>query len=78
MIWLAIEDADTYEISEFKPVAADNLRYLMDEYRVDRHDAVKFHMTEDAENGHHIVYEGVTYKGGFGYNLWVASKYLEL
>ena len=40
-------------------------------------DSTKFRM-QDTENGKNIVYEGVTYKGGFGYNLWVARKFLEL
>ena len=77
MIWVAIEDADTYEVSEFEKVTEKKVLYLMDEYRVDKHDPTKFRM-QDTENGKRIVYEGVTYKGGFGYNLWVARKFLEL
>lgn len=77
MIWLAIEDADTYEVSEFDQVTEDQVLFLMEGYRVDKHDGEKFRL-QDIENGKHIIYEGVTYKGGFGYNLWVASKYVEV
>lgn len=77
MLWVAIEDADTWEISEFQRVSEGQLLDLMDGYRVDKHNATKFHMGE-WEGDTHIVYEGVTYKGGFGYNLWVASKYAEV
>lgn len=44
---------------------------------VDKHDVTRFRL-QDEEDGRHIVYEGVTYKGGFGYNLLVASKYVEV
>ena len=77
MIWVAIEDADTHEVTEFEKVAENKVLYLMDGYRVDKHDAVRFRL-QDVEDGHNIIYEGVTYKGGFGYNLWVASKYVEV
>ena len=77
MIWVAIEDADTNEISEFEKVTEKKVLYLMDGYRVDKHDATKFRV-QDIETGKNVVYEGVTYKGGFGYNLWVARKFLEL
>ena len=77
MIWVAIEDAGTCEISEFEQVTEEKVLYLMDGYRVSKHDATRFRL-QDEEDGHHIVYEGVTYKGGFGYNLWVASKYREV
>ena len=77
MIWVAIEDADTREVTEFEKVTENKVLYLMDGYRVDKHDVTRFRL-QDVENGHNVVYEGVTYKGGFGYNLWVASKYLEL
>ena len=77
MIWVAIEDADTYEVSEFERATEETVLYLMDGYRVDKHDATRFRL-QDEEDGRHIVYEGVTYKGGFGYNLWVASKYVEV
>lgn len=77
MIWVAIEDAGTYEISDFEQETEKQVLYLMDGYRVDKHDAKTFRL-HDVENGKRIVYEGVTYKGGFGYNLWVASKYVEV
>ena len=77
MIWVAIEDADTHEVTEFEKVTEKKVLYLMDGYRVDKHDVTRFRM-QDVEGGRNIIYEGVTYKGGFGYNLWVASKYLEL
>lgn len=77
MVWMAIEDADTHEVSEFERVTEEQVLCLMDGYRVDKHDTTRFRL-QDMEGGKHIVYEGVTYKGGFGYNLWVARKYLEL
>ena len=77
MIWVAIEDADTHEVSEFEKATEKQVLYLMDGYRVDKHDAAKFRL-QDEESGRHVVYEGVTYKGGFGYNLLVASKYVEV
>ena len=77
MLWVAIEDMETYEVSEFEKVTEKKVLYLMDGYRVDKNKPTKFRM-QDTENGRHIVYDGVTYKGGFGYNLWVARKFLEL
>ena len=77
MLWVAIEDTDTHEMSEFEKVTEKKVLYLMDGYRVDKHDVTRFRL-QDTENGHRIVYEGVTYRGGFGYNLWVASKYVEV
>ena len=77
MIWVAIEDVDTHEVTDFEKVTEKQVLYLMDGYRVDKHDATKFRM-QDTENGKNIIYDGIVYKGGFGYNLWVARKYLEL
>ena len=77
MIWVAIEDADTHEVTEFEKVTEKQVLYLMDGYRVDKHDATRFRL-QDEENGKNIIYEGVAYKGGFGYNLWVAKKYVEV
>lgn len=77
MIWVAIEDTDTYEITEFEKATEKEVLYLMDGYKVDTSNPTKFRMGE-MENGRHVVYEGVTYKGGFGYNLWVASKFIEV
>ena len=77
MIWLAIEDADTHEVSEFERVTEAHVLRLMDGYRVDKRNPTRVRV-QDVEDCHNIVYEGVTYRGGFGYNLWVASKYREL
>lgn len=77
MFWVATEDTDTCEISEFEQATDDDVRYLMDGYKVNMSNPTKFRV-RDTEHGRHIVYEGVIYKGGFGYNLWVASKYVEV
>ena len=77
MLWVATEDAGTCEISEFEKATEKEVLYLLDGYRVDTSNPTKFRM-KNTENGRHIVYEGVTYTGGFGYNLWVARKFLEL
>ena len=77
MLWVATEDAGTCEISEFEKATEKEVLYLMDGYKVNTSNPTKFRV-QDTENGRHIVYEGVTYTGGFGYNLWVARKYLEL
>ena len=77
MIWVAIEDADTYEVSEFEEVSEEQVLSLMDGYKVDTSNPTRFRV-QDVEDGRNIVYEGVTYKGGFGYNLLVARKFLEL
>ena len=77
MIWVSIEDTDTHEVTEFEQVTEKQVLGLMDGYRVDKHDATRFRL-QDEEDGANIIYEGVTYKGGFGYNLWVASKYREV
>ena len=76
MFWVAIEDVDTHEVTEFEEATEERVHYLMDGYRVDKHDATRVWL-QDVEGGHHIIYDGVTYKGGFGYNLLVASKYVE-
>ena len=77
MIWVAIEDADTHEVSEFERVSEDRVLYLMDGYRVDKRNPTRVRV-QDVEDDCNIVYEGVNYRGGFGYNLWVARKYMEL
>lgn len=77
MTWLAIEDADTHEVSEFEEVSEAEVLYLMRGYRVDTCNPTRVRV-QDVEGGHNIVYEGVTYTGGYGYNLWVASKYIEV
>ena len=77
MLWVATEDTSTCEISEFEEATEKEVLDLMEGYKVDTSNPSKFRM-KDTENGLHIVYEGVTYKGGFGYNLWVASKFIVL
>ena len=77
MTWVAIEDADTHEVSEFEAATEEQVLYLMDGYRVDTSNPTRVRV-QDTEDGRHIVYDGVIYRGGFGYNLWVASKYREL
>ena len=77
MIWVAIEDVDTHEVSDFEEATEEQVHYLVDGYRVDKHDATGVRV-QDVEDGRHIVYDGVIYRGGFGYNLWVARKYREL
>ena len=77
MIWVAIEDADTHEVSEFESATEEQVLYLMDGYRVDKRNPTRVRV-QDVEDGCNIVYDGVTYEGGFGYNLWVARKFREL
>ena len=77
MVWVAIEDADTHEVSEFEKVTEKKVLYLMDGYRVDTSNPTRFRL-RDVEDGKRVVYKGVIYKGGFGYNLWVTRKYLEV
>ena len=77
MIWLAVEDAYTNEISDFEEVDEEQVHYLMDGYKVDICSPEQTRV-QDTENGQRIVYEGVIYKGGFGYNLWVTRKFLVL
>ena len=77
MVWVAIEDVDTHEVTEFEGATEEQVLHLMDGYRVDKHNPTRVHV-QDVEDGRNIVYEGVVYRGGFGYNLWVACKYLEL
>ena len=76
MVWVAIEDADTYEVSEFESTTEEYALRLMDDYRVDASNPTRYRL-HDTEDGHRIIYEGVTYKGGFGFDLWVARKYVE-
>ena len=73
---VAIEDADTYEVSEFEAATADTVLDLMDGYRVE-HVCERVRL-QDVEDGKRVVYKGVIYKGGFGYNLWVTRKFPEL
>ena len=77
MLWVAVEDTDTYEVSEFEKAAENQVLCLLIGYKVNMSNPTKFRV-QDTENGRHIIYKGVTYKGGFGYNLWVARKFLEL
>ena len=77
MRWVAIEDTDTHEVTEFEGATKEQVQCLMDGYRVDKHNPTRFRV-QDTEDGRNIVYVGVTYSGGFGYNLWVARKYREM
>ena len=77
MVWIAIEDADTHEVSEFEKVTEKQALYILDGYRVDKNDATRFRL-QDEEDGTHIVYNGMIYTGGFGYNIWVARKFIEV
>lgn len=70
-MWVAIEDADTCEISDFEYASEKDVLYLLDGYKVDMTHPTKFRVRDE-----HVIYDGVIYKGGFGYNLWVASKYV--
>ena len=76
MYWVATEDTSTCEVTEFAAATAEDVLELMDGYRVDASNPTRFHV-HDTEDGHRIIYEGVTYKGGFGFDLWVARKYVE-
>ena len=76
MVWVAIEDVDTHEVTEFEEATEEQVLYLMDGYRVDKHKTIRARV-QDVEDGHNIVYDSVIYRGGFGYNLWVARKYRE-
>ena len=77
MIWVAVEDTDTYEISEFEKVTEKQALYILDGYRVDKNNPTKFQM-QDRENGKRVIYEGDVYNGGFGYNILVARKFIEV
>lgn len=77
MYWVALEDTDTHEVTEFERVTEQQVLYLIGRYRVDKHDAERFRL-HDTEDGANIIYEGVIHKGGFGYDLWVARKYREV
>ena len=77
MIWVAIEDADTHEVSDFESATEEQVLRLMDGYRVDKHNPTRVRV-QDTEDGHNIVYEGVIYRGGFGYNLLATRKYREV
>ena len=76
--WVAIEDRDTCEISEFEEAEEKDVQYLMAGYRADLcHPAQVRVRDTDTESGHNVVYDGVIYRGEFGYNLWVMHKYEE-
>ena len=75
--WVATEDTDTCEVTAVERADDTDVLYLMDGYKIDPCSPEHIRV-QDTEGGHNIVYEGVVYKGGFGYNLWVARKYLEL
>ena len=75
--WIAVEEASTSQVDEFGEADAKDVLYLMEGYKVDlchpEHVRVR-----DTEDGRRVVYDGVVYRGGFGYSLWVTRKYLEM
>ena len=73
MYWVAIENADTCEISEFEEAPEKHVLYLLEGYKADMSNPTRYR----EHDGKNIIYEGVTYKGGFGYNVCVARKYIE-
>ena len=75
--WVAVEDADTCEVSEFGRADEMDVLYLMDGYRVDKRNPTTVR-ERAVEGGKQVIYDGVIYRGGFGYNLWVAHRYREL
>ena len=77
MIWIATEVAETREVTEFESADERDVLWLMDGYKVDTSHPERLRR-HDTEDGHHIVYDGAIYRGGFGINLWVARKYREL
>ena len=77
MFWIAIEDSNTYEVSEFEPATEKEIIYLMDGYRVDKNNPTNFSM-QNTENGKRVIYEGGAYKGELGYNILVARKFIEV
>lgn len=77
MVWVAVEDTATCEVSEFEKATEEEVLYLMDGYKVDKHDATRFRL-QDVEGGSRVIFKGLAYKGGYGCNLWVASKYVEV
>lgn len=77
MVWVAIKDTDTCEVSEFVQATEEQVLDLMDAHRADKHDATRFCL-QDVEGGRHIVYRGIAYKGRFGYNILVASDCAEV
>ena len=77
MIWVASEDNATCEVTEFEEADEKDVLWLMDGYKVDVASPEQFRV-RDVEDGKHVIYKGVIYRGGFGINLWVARKYIEL
>ena len=77
MTWVSIEDTSTCEVTIFEEVDTKDVLYLLDGYKCSMCNPIKFRVrdvedVEDVESGHKIIYEGAIYKGGFGYNVWVA------
>ena len=75
--WVAVEDASTCEVEDFGEVEEKDVLYLMAGYKVDLCRPAQVRV-RDTEDGHSVIYDGVVYKGGFGYNLWVTRKYREM
>ena len=79
MFWIAIEDTDTYEVTEFEPATEKKLLYILDGYRVDKNNPTSFSMHDtEKETEKRVIYEGDVYKGEFGYNILVARKFREV
>ena len=72
--WVAVEDSDTNEVSEFEEVTIKKVLYLMNGYMVDRNTTSQIRVQDTTEDGRKVIYDGARYKGGFGYNLWVTSR----
>ena len=77
MIWVAIEDVDTHEVSDFGRATEEQVLCLLDGYKVDLCNPTPYR-ERGMEDGQSILYSGVTYKGGYGINVIVAHKYLVL
>ena len=75
--WIAVEEASTCEVDDFGEAEEKDVFYLMEGYKVDlcHPEHVRVPHTED---GHRVVYDGVIYRGGFGYDLLVTRKYQEM
>ena len=77
MLWIAVEDSDTYEVSEFEQATENQVLCLLIGYKANMNNPTKFRVC-DTEDGRHIVYKGIIYQGGYGYNLWIGKKYVEV
>ena len=74
--WVAIEDTATGEVTPFERADDEDTLDLMWGYKADISIPERFRVRE-MEGSKYVIYDGVIYKGGFGYNIWIAHKYLE-